>query len=110
MGHRDQQLRRFGRSIGTGSPVIVNGECGGHRQGFFALLTRGRVFAKGHRRSTFTEGIYQDDDRVVTDRTGFDGFIDSDLLTQLHDAGAQRVLFAGFVQLINVSAVRGAPR
>jgi nicotinamidase-related amidase len=28
-------------------------------------------------------------------RTGFNGFIDSDLLTQLHDAGAQRVLFAG---------------
>lgn len=75
------------------APLVIDPK---KKRDWFAWLTFGRFFTKGTRRADFTDGILDDTDIVVGGRSGFDGFVGSDLAEKLKAMGASNLLFYGF--------------
>jgi len=74
------------------APLIIDPA---NRKGLLAHLTFGKVFTRGTWKSEFTDGLFDEADVVIRNRTQFDAFPGSTLEEVLRDNGIERIFFCG---------------
>jgi nicotinamidase-related amidase len=74
------------------APLIIDPA---NKKGLLAHLTFGKVFTKGTWKSEFTDGLFDESDVVIRNRTQFDAFPGSTLEEVLRDNGIEQIFFCG---------------
>lgn len=76
------------------APLVVDPK---NKRGWYAHVTFGKMFRKGSHAAKIDKRVYDPDyDHIVEGRTGFDGFLGSNLEQMLRRLDIQQVFMGGF--------------
>ncbi|MBI5044209.1 MAG: cysteine hydrolase [Nitrospirae bacterium] len=75
------------------APLIIDPK---NKRGVFAYLTLGLIFRKGSQAAQIDSRVWAESDQIVTGRTAFDAFVDSNLEETMRSCGRAQFFFGGF--------------